>query len=176
MDWNYFFQLRSNLLDLDKLADFYRKWKYKELSTVDFKRIGKLTDKKEILLKIENNYLKNMEKNMEEVNINFKVQNGIKDKKMIEMCERLISEHINHLIKHKKIIKGKYYELVRGNHYELKKKVYVINVDKSFGKQNLCCVDEKYDLYRVGSAMKLGNIQKKEYFFVRGKVAYYYVR
>ena len=38
----------------------------------------------------------------------------------------------------------------------------------------LCWISENYDLYRPRSSFKVGNINRKEYIFVRGNVASYY--
>lgn len=109
------------------------------------------------------------------VNINLKIQKEIDDDNVIAMCEKFLKSYLNHLI----LVKGKlnetFYEMIKGNHTVLRKKLYVINVDRSWGKQNLICFDEKTNIYRVGSDVKIGNIKKDEYYFVRGRIAYYYI-
>lgn len=205
MNWCHFLRLRSIKFSIRALSRFYKKWKDKKLTHLDFNTALKLVNNKNLLIEIKNEYfcsipkvpnkvnkvktnksnhskkenhlkeIKNILTKEMAININFKIEKNINDPDMIKMCEKLVSEHLDHLVSYNNNIKGKYYELLKSNHIDLQKKVYILNIDKPWGKQNLVCVDEKYDLYRPGSTVKLGNIKKDEYLFVRGKIAYYYV-
>ena len=60
-------------------------------------------------------------------------------------------------------------------HYSVQEKGYFVCISNTVvGMDPLCWISENYDLYRPRSAFKVGNVNKKEYIFVRGNVASYY--
>lgn len=96
----------------------------------------------------------------------------------IEMKDRRLKGKIEEFIQqyHQKTgNKGNEYIVGTQIHYSVQEKGYFVCISNTeVGMDPLCWISENYDLYRPRSSFKVGNINRKEYIFVRGNVASYY--
>lgn len=102
------------------------------------------------------------------------IDKSVKDENMIKIAKKLIEDHYYHWCEYKSIHKTQKYELKVQPHSKLKQDVYLIYMINLIGAVPILVFDDETNIYRYNSLTKLGNINKKEYLFVEGKISNYY--